>query len=410
MEQNPDVIIVGAGIAGLRCALECKRKGLTVGVLEAGDRIGGRIKTDRVDGFLLDHGFQVLLTAYDECQSVLNYEQLKLGSFEPGALIWTGAKFEKLVDPWRRPQQFLTAALSRIGTFRDKLKTGRLRSRLQRSSVESIYSGKEVSTETYLRKSGFSPAFIEQFFRPFYGGIFLENELATTNRMFEFVFKMFSEGFAALPGDGMQAIPQQLFKKLNPDSVHLNCRVSEINSNTVRLEDGTDRTAKAVVLATDMTNAANLSRNSIQDRGWNSTTCHYFTAPETPLPEPIIALNGSGSGQITNIAVPTDVNPSYSSNGDALICVSTHPATTADSLKVELKNWFGNTASEFQFLQSFRIPQALPRQLPGDNAFGKADLKNQAGIWICGDYRYTSSIQGALASGRLAGEAVCNSL
>tara|TARA_B100000900_G_scaffold81101_1_gene65360 strand:+ start:1911 stop:3161 length:1251 start_codon:yes stop_codon:yes gene_type:complete len=407
VEEVAEVVVIGAGIAGLRCAIELQSKGIQTIVLDASDRVGGRMKTDFHDGFRLDRGFQVLLTAYDECSSVLDYDTLKLGAFEPGALVWTGSRMEKLVDPWRRPRQLLTAALSPVGSFQDKLRVGGLREKLRRKAVSAIYEGEEKSTLEKLKEIGFSTPFIETFFRPFYGGIFLENDLSTGSKMFEFVFKMFGQGYAALPQDGISAIPLQLSKRLNPNTVRTKQRVVKLAPNNITTEEGSRFTAQHIVLATDMNSANKLAKNESLDRDWNGTYCHYYAAQNSPLPEPFIALNGSGKGDITNIAVPTDVNRGYASDSESLICVSTSKPVSKDELAPELYSWFGNVSKDFRFLADYSIPHALPRQLPSDNAYGEAELRSPAGHWICGDYRYSSSVQGAMASGRRVGEAVC---
>tara|TARA_B100000212_G_scaffold320659_1_gene278661 strand:- start:6124 stop:7374 length:1251 start_codon:yes stop_codon:yes gene_type:complete len=407
VEDVAEVVVIGAGIAGLRCAIELQSKGIQTIVLDASDRVGGRMKTDLYDGFRLDRGFQVLLTAYDECSSVLDYDTLKLGAFEPGALVWTGSRMEKLIDPWRRPRQLLTAALSPVGSFQDKLRVGGLREKLRRKAVSTIYEGEEKSTLEKLKEIGFSTPFIETFFRPFYGGIFLENDLSTGSKMFEFVFKMFGQGYAALPQDGISSIPLQLSKRLNPNTVRTKQRVVKLAPNNITTEEGSRFTAQHIVLATDMNSANKLAKIESLDRDWNGTYCHYYAARNSPLPEPVIALNGSGKGDITNIAVPTDVNRGYASDGESLICVSTSKPVSKDELAPELYSWFGNVSKDFRFLADYSIPHALPRQLPSDNAYGKAELRSPEGHWICGDYRYSSSVQGAMASGRMVGEAVC---
>ncbi len=410
MKGDADVIVIGAGVAGLRCTLELKKFGLNPLLLEASDRVGGRIRTDNLEGFQLDRGFQVLLTAYDECQTILDYEALELGAFEPGALIWTGSKFERLIDPWRRPKQLFRSALSPIGSIGDKLKIGGLREKLRRKPVNSIYEGEDSTTIEHLHNLGFTTDIIESFFRPFYGGIFLERELETSRKMFDFVFKMFSQGYAALPRNGMEAIPRQLSDQLDRDTVLLNIPVSELNPNYVVTNKGTRFEAPHIVLATDMKAASSLTEGSLSDRGWRPTHCTYFAAPKSPFPEPIIALNGSESGSITNIAVPSDANPGYSKSGEALLCISTSKALTQEKLLEELNLWFGTASKEFRHLASYSIPFALPRQSPGDNLYGKAPLKDESGFWICGDYRFSSSIQGAMASGRMVAEAISKSI
>lgn len=404
--NKADVIVVGAGVAGLRCALELEQKGLDVIVLEASDRVGGRIRTEHVDGFQLDVGFQVLLTAYDECQSVLDYGALALGHFQPGAFVWNGAQMHALVDPWRRPAQLLRAALSPVGSLRDKFKVAQFKHRLAQTEVDAIYRHPEVATAVLLHDLGFSKRMIASFFRPFYAGIFLEPELATSSRMFEFVFKMFSQGYAALPASGMQAIPMQLAQRLKPHTIRLQQRVEHVAPTAVTVADTGRFEARHVVLATPMSDTATLLPDSCADRGWHATQCHYFCTDEKLLAQPMIALNGSGHGAITNIAVLSDVNAGYTPDQRSLMCVSTASVVTARDVKQELKKWFGTKAESCHWLKSYDIPQALPRQNVGDNAWGHAKLQTPSKVWLCGDYRYSSSIQGAMASGRMVGEAL----
>ena len=323
MNLEADVCVIGAGVAGLRCAIELQDRGFQVLVLEAGDEVGGRIRTDAINGYRLDRGFQVLLTAYAECSRVLDYDALQLGTFEPGAWIWTGGpKLAKVIDPWRRPGQVIQAAFSPVGTIKDKWKVAGLRKRLSGTAIEQIYRGDESTTMDYLRALGFSDSFIEQFFRPFYSGIFLENDLNTANTMFEFVFKMFGRGYAALPAGGMQAIPDQLHSRLRADTVRLDSPIESIAAKVATLASGTTVNTRAVVLATDMSTASQLTGGVIEDRGWNATQCFYFSADETPLPSPMIALNGQGKGYINNIAVPSDVRSGYAPTGQVShLCV-----------------------------------------------------------------------------------------
>lgn len=406
MKQN-DVIVVGAGVAGLRCALALEAAGLKVVLFEASEQVGGRIRTETFEGFQLDYGFQVLLTAYDECQAVLDYDALQLSRFEPGAMIWTGTGFEKVVDPWRRPSQLLSSAFNPVGSLADKLRVARLRAQLSRSSVESLYQREDVSTMTQLSEYGFSQKMIETFFRPFYSGIFLEPDLATSRRMFDFVFKQFGQGYAALPAEGMQAIPQQIAAQLNAGTLHLGAEVSSVVASRIMLSGGDEYEAAHVVLATDMNAAADLCLE-VTARGWNATQCHYFAVPQNLLPEGLIALNGSGSGVINNVAGISAVAPSYAPEGQSLIAVSVLEEALAseETLRAELEQWFGPAAKSVRYLKHYWIPQALPQQSPGENAWGKAPLRSENGVWLCGDYRYSSSIQGAMASGRQVAEAI----
>ena len=212
-----------------------------------------------VEGFQLDRGFQVLLDAYPQARKHLDYAALDLHAFEPGALVFQAGRFQRLSDPWRRPMQALATALARIGTPADKLRVAALRVAARSGSAAGVYTAPEHPTEQTLRERfGFSAGMVDAFFRPFFGGIFLERNLATSDRLMYFVFRMFSEGAATLPAAGMQAIPNQLAAWLPASSIRLNTRVAEVTANGVVLTSGEHLTAAAVVLATDGTAAAAL--------------------------------------------------------------------------------------------------------------------------------------------------------
>src|ERR1700741_3828513 len=225
MSSTPDVLIIGAGLAGLACARHLADAGVSFQIIEASDGIGGRVRTDKVEGFLLDRGFQVLLTAYPEAQRTLDYYALDLKKFAPGAFSWFAGRLNKLVDPWRTPGAWSEALRSDFGGFFDKLRIVRLRSSLRNTSIDRIFKRPERSTKDSLVAAGFSEEFVHRFFRPFFGGIFLDGELKSSSRMFEFVFKMLSEGDIAVPTRGMGAIPAQLAAKLPAGTGQLHARV-----------------------------------------------------------------------------------------------------------------------------------------------------------------------------------------
>jgi phytoene dehydrogenase-like protein len=144
--NEADVLIVGGGLAGLCCARRLAAAGVTCQVLEASNAVGGRVRTDRVEGFLLDRGFQVLLTAYPEARQALDYDALELRPFEPGALIRCGGRFQRLVDPWRRPKHVLATAFSSVGSLADKLRIASLRRRVRRTTLDELDEQPEQST------------------------------------------------------------------------------------------------------------------------------------------------------------------------------------------------------------------------------------------------------------------------
>jgi len=414
MSPSPDVLIVGAGLAGLCCARELQAKGVSFQILEASDGIGGRVRTDEVDGFLLDRGFQVLLTAYPEAKRFLDFSRLELKSFLPGVVSWYGGRMNKLVDPWRTPRAWKEALQSEFGTLADKLRIVRLRSRLRRISIEDIFRRPERSTKEALAAEGFSSEMIHHFFRPLLGGILLDGELKSSSRMFEFVLKMMSEGDSSLPARGMGAIPAQLAEKFPDDAVRLNTRVEALHENELTLEGGETLRARATVIAADGPSAAHLVGEV--EPASRSVTCFYFAADEAPVEEPILVLNGDGAGPINNFAVISRVAPTYAPAGKQLVSVSVlgiHQLTDAQLggfIIAQMKNLFGKAASGWQLLRSYRITHAQPQQYPGALEPPQRPVRIRPGIYTCGDHRDNASINGAMASGRRAAEAVLSDL
>ena len=251
--MEKDVAIIGAGLAGLRCAGLLERAGLDVLLLEASDAPGGRVRTDLVDGFRLDRGFQIMLTAYPEARSALHYRSLKLRRLVPGALVWHGGRFHRFADPWREPIAAARFLFDDIVSFSDKLRVAALRARVRSGEIPELFTREDMPTYAYLRKFGFSPRMIERFFSPFFGGIFLEQELVTSSRYFQFLFRIFAAGSVAVPLEGMEKIPQQLAAKLKPGTLELNIRVHGLTRRAQRfavsLSDGRTIEAKHVVIA-----------------------------------------------------------------------------------------------------------------------------------------------------------------
>lgn len=407
--SDREVIIVGAGLAGLTCAWRLRREGVPFLVLEASDGIGGRVRTDEVDGFLLDRGFQVLLTAYPETQTVLNYAKLGIKTFNPGALVWKNGRFHRLSDPWRDLRGGMSTLASPIGTLADKLRVARLRSRVRRLDFDEIWRRPEHSSLRYLNEMGFSDGMIESFFRPFFGGIFLENQLTTSSRMLEFVFQMFSNGFAALPAEGMGAIPRAIAEDFPEGAIRLNAPVERIRGKTVVLESDEELTGDAIVVATQAPAAIELLGMN-RKAASRAVTCLYFEAQEPPLTEPILALNGEG-GMVNNLCVPGAVAPTYAPEGKALVSASVlggHEPGEALTSRVrdELAAWFGPAAREWRHIRTYRIDHALPGQAPMVTETPETHLKLGEGLYVCGDHRDSASINGAMRSGRLVAETI----
>lgn len=408
-----DLVIVGGGIAGLCAAIHLQNEGLNIKILEATDRVGGRVKTDMVEGFLLDRGFQVLLTSYPEALRMLDYNSLGLKNFIPGAIVHYKNKNINLLDPIRKPIGALPALFSNLGNIADKLKVAALRNRVKRLSIDEIFEQPESSTINYLREWNFSTDFINGFFRPFLGGIFLEPALSTSNRMFQFVFKMFSQGFASLPSEGIEAISRQLAEQLKRSSIEVNAEVVKIDGEELTLANGEKIKARAFMLATTADVANKLIGKDSYDTTYNTTKCMYFATDKPPIIRPILGLNGDKEGLVNNICVPSVVNPNYAPPGRHLISVSIIKPSDHLSkedlviaVKTEMRKWFKKEVRYWEHLKTYTIKQALPAKpsisIPNRNKI-KAVKDN---IWVCGDHIAYPSLNGAMESARYTANAV----
>lgn len=402
------VVIVGGGLAGLTCARRLQARGQDCLVLEAADAVGGRVRTDRVDGFQLDRGFQVLLTAYPAAQRWLDYDALKLQRFVPGARVWAEGAMSTVSDPMREPGDLLATLRAPVGSVADKVRIATLRSTARSGSLDSLFTLPETTALEALQSHGFSETMIERFLRPWLGGIFLDASLGTPNRMLMFVLRMFAEGHAAIPDGGMQAIPEQLAAGLAPGTVRLNAPVASVDTGGVTLQSGERVAADRMVVATDGAAASRLLP-SLPSVAWRPVTCVYFAAPASPIGAPVLVLNGSGSGLVNNVAVMSDVVPGYAPPGQALISVSLLAETPGDSgsvaaqVQAELSQWFGPSVRAWRWLRSYPIPRALPVRRPLDRV---APLPVRPGVWAAGDFLATASIQGAMESGERTADAV----
>ncbi len=413
--MNPNVLVVGAGVSGLVAAVELKRRGFSVQVLEASDGVGGRVRTDVVDGFLLDRGFQVLLTAYPEARRCLDFGALELREFEPGAIVRCGGRFHTISDPMRRPRDLVASAFAPMGTLNDKLLIARLTGELLDSEIDRVLSAPEVPTIAALRQYGFSERIIERFFRPFLGGIFLDPELVTSSRMFRFVYRMFAQGMAAIPNRGMEQIPRQLASQLDEGTIRFHATVQHVWEGGVRLDSGEELFAGAVVVACDPVRAARLLPDAGIRTAMRGVRCLYFAAPDAPVGEPFLVLNGEGEGPINNLCVPSVVAPGYAPRGYHLVSVTVlHAPISEDHLlrdvRQQLIDWFGQRAADWEFLRSYHIEYALPDQSLENGGVAMSPVQARPGLYYCGDHCGTASLNGAMLAGRRAAEAVCGEL
>lgn len=408
METSYPVVIVGGGMAGLSCAAYLHKAGVEFVVLEASDSVGGRVRTDTVEGFRLDRGFQILLTAYPEARRLLDYESLGLSSFRQGAMIRTKNGFTQVTNPLREPLTLFKTAVSPIGSLGDKLLLLKLMQEVNGvTDTMDFFQDQDCDTLNYLLDYGWSPTMIATFFKPFFGGVFLEKDLATSSNFFRFVFKQFYKGDAALPSLGMQAIPEQLASGLPSDCIRLNAPVAAIQDEVVHLSQGESIRAGKIVIATDASWADQLLGHPSRD--YNVTTCTYFAAPRSPLPQKMLILNPNPLSAVHNLCVPSDVASGYAPEGQSLISVSTQGLELADEKKLaadiclELTEWFGEEVKNWKHLRTYHLPQALVRYEAGCRP---EKLQLSPDMYRCGDYTAYPSLNAAMQTGRQVAEMI----
>lgn len=413
--MNDPVLIIGAGLSGLTAAKVLHEHGVKFLLLEASDGVGGRARTDRVDGFQLDRGFQVFLTSYPEAQRHLDYDQLNLQRFEPGSLVWLGNAFHPLVDPWRRPSQIFHTAFSKVGYLSDKLRIAGLRWKVGRGSVDSLFQGKDQSALQMLQDFGFSEKMIEEFLRPFFGGVFLDQDLETSSRMLSFVFRMFGQGDAALPARGMGQLSQQLADQLPVDCVRLNSPIAALRDNDVILTTGEALPFQRTLLAVDQRSAGELIPSLKTTRQQRRVTTIYFAAEHPPSRKKMLMLNGARGRVLNHLCVPSEVAPAYAPEGQSLISVTVLrqdiPADLLqDAVLAEAASFFGDQVKRWCHLRTDQINHALPNHsTPAFNPPKHPPRLNEK-LMVCGDYRVNGSINGAMESGRIAAQEILRTL
>ena len=397
------IYIVGAGVSGLVAAQVLENQGYQPVILEASDRAGGRVKTDIKKGFQLDHGFQVLLSSYPAAQKYLDFKALKLQELKPGAVIFNNGKQQIIGDPLRDISTLFSTLFSGIGTLSDKFKIFQLNLKLKNKSIEAIFSSDEISTKVYLQEFGFSSQIITQFFTPFFTGIFLENELTTSSRMFEFVFKMFGEGLAVLPKGGMEEISKQLVANLSNTTFQYNTQVSSVSDDEIVLHTGEKLVSTATIIATD---ASKLVRDApSKNLIWKSCQTLYFTANKRVIEKPMIGLVSKEDSLINNIFYHTSV-ATNSNNTEELLSVTVvkeHQLTEEQLIATVTKQLQEEcTIDHLTFLAVYHIKKALPDLKDIKYEVSPPETQLSSGIFLAGDVQLNGSLNAAMIAGENA--------
>jgi len=410
-KEDYKIHIVGAGVSGLVAAKVFEDHGFSPVVIESTESVGGRVKTDIVNGYQLDHGFQVLLTAYPAAKKYLDLKALDLQKFLPGAAIFTSGKQIVLGDPLRNLSLLLPTLFSGIGTWNDKLRILKLNQRLKNKSLTAIFAEKEKTTVTYLQNFGFSTDIINRFFKPFFSGIFLEPNLETSSRMFEFVYKMFGEGYAALPKSGIGAIPKQLADNLSKTTFKFNTSVASVKDGTIELQNGTKLETDFTLVAAE---ASGLIQNlSNQSTNWKSCDTLYFETGKRIIGKRLIGLITDDEALINNIFYHTSLATTNSSKNQLL------SVTVVKNYKLSEEVLIAQVLSELEkhcgidsctFLKRYKIPMALPDLKNLQYEMLPTETRLTTSVFLAGDTQLNGSLNAAMIAGERAAMGVIETI
>ena len=401
-DEQAEVVVVGAGLAGLLCAVTLEELGLSVQVLEASDAVGGRLRTDLIDGFRCDRGFQLLNPAYPAVRRYVDLAALELRSFAAGVAVAGDAGTRVVADPRRSPT--LLGRTLTSGYLRPN-ELARLAAWAAPSlgPVPRLLDHADVPLGESLDQAGVTGRLRREIFDPFFAGVLAEDNGTTSANFARLLLRSFLLGTPAVPAAGMAALPEQLVRRLRTPVV-LNTQVTSVESGPVVVTPAGRWTARAVVVATDPEAAAALV--PVDAPRMKGLSTYWFATTEAPRSDRLLVVDGRRTGPVVNSAVMSNVAPSYAPTGRQLVQATTlwpTPAVEAE-VRIQLTRLYGRSAGPWELLVRHAIPKALPEQLPPLRTRQPVDLGD--GLFVAGDHRDTASIQGALVSGRRAANAV----
>ena len=399
-------MVVGAGLAGLSAARHLARAGVEVRILERADAVGGRVRTDVVDGFRLDRGFQLFNPAYPEPPRLLDLGGLDLRPFGRGVEVLRHGRRHRLVDPRSDPSSVVQTLRAPVGSLGGKAALTAMSVRDAWAPVRALVAA-DVSTRETLRQWHIDDGLVDAVLRPFLAGVFLEPDLATSSRFFHLVWRCFVRGTPSVPALGMQAIPEQLAAGLPGGAVELGTTVESISGSTVSTADGRQVRARlGVVVASDPRTAAALLP-AVPEPVMREVTTIYHRASAAPAHDAMLRLDGDAD-LVVNTVVISQAATSYAPPGSHLVSTSVlgvdHGADLEPQVRTRLEALYGAPTAGWDHLRTYEIRDALPAMVPPFAL--RRPVRLAPGLFVCGDHRDTSSIQGAMVSGRRAARAV----
>lgn len=392
------VIVVGAGLAGLVCARWLHRWGIDVTIVEASDGVGGRVRTDVVDGFRLDRGFQVYFSAYPAGKRELNLSSLNLQRMEAGSLIFDGKSFKEFGKAY---------PLSDSITWGDKLNLLGWIAELQMTSPDDIWKANDIPIGLSLKKRGFSNKFIENFARPFFGGVFMDRDLITSSNLVNYIWKILEEGDTTIPALGIGEIAQQIANDLPDSCIHLNCTVLEIQEEPlgVKLANGQTLLCDNIVIATEGAIADALLGRETAFSPKSSTTV-YYEVPEPPVLKKLLVLNAQKDSFINEIMPCSVLTPRCAPYNRHFISVTAidaprmEPVELDKKCRADVQKWFPKARpAEWKFLKHYYIPHTSFTMAPGFQAHRPHYEVNGKNIYQAGEFTHYCSTDGAMQSG-----------
>ncbi|OEJ96538.1 NAD(P)/FAD-dependent oxidoreductase [Streptomyces thermolilacinus] len=410
--DHADVVIVGAGLAGLAAAHHLTSAGLAVRVLESAPQVGGRMATDHVDGFSLDRVGPLLTMAHPELHRVAGVDVGALRRFQPGVLVHSSGRLHRTGEVRGGPRSALTRARALASGPRplDQARIGASLARLAGTPTERLLARRERAAAEALAARGLPPRTVTTFLRPLLSALLSDPDLTTSSRCADLALRGFARGRLCVPAGGAARLPERMASALPAGTVRTGVRVKDASISRVVTAEHGEITCRSLVVATGARAAAELLPG-LRVPSFHPVTVLHHTAPATPLAAPALVLDADRSGPVSHTAVMSEVDPTRAPHGRVLV-TSTVLGTPPDDLDARVRRHlaalYGTGTGDWELLAVRHDPEAVPA-MPAPHDL-RRPVRLLAGLYVCGDHRDVSSPQGALHSGQRAAQAILKDL